>query len=258
MPAARARLDEIEVDPVVEEELGDQERGSGVDLGLQVAEVGLEVGRLRVDLGEAGASDREVPAAGDELGEVGGASQPALGLDEVVLTARWVPAQREDVLDPRVGDPVERRPEPLGGLADAAQVRHRFEAELVLQALRDLDRPIAGRAAGAVGHRDEVGPQLLQRSRRLEQLLGRLLGLRREELDRENRRFGLDDLVDAHQIRVGEAAPRAWERRRRRRSLGCLGAPRVQPVGHSAGDPTFFRSLRGRRLTGLESPRRAR
>ena len=54
-------LDEVEVDAVVEEELGDQERGAGVDLGLQVAEVGLEVRRLRVDLREAGAADREVP-----------------------------------------------------------------------------------------------------------------------------------------------------------------------------------------------------
>ena len=62
-PALARRGDEVEVDAVVEEELGDQEAGAGVDLGLQVGEVGLEVGGLGVDLGEAGAADREVVAA---------------------------------------------------------------------------------------------------------------------------------------------------------------------------------------------------
>ena len=84
-PLRARRRDEVEVDPVVEEELGDQEGGPGLDLRLQVGEVGLEVGRLGVDLGEAGAADREVPAGGDEGGQLGGAAQPALGLDEVRL-----------------------------------------------------------------------------------------------------------------------------------------------------------------------------
>ena len=237
MPACPRRLDEVEVDPVVEEELGDQEAGAGVDLGLQVAEVGLEVGRLGVDLGEAGAAEREVPAAGDELGELGGAAEPALGLDEVLLPARRVAAQREDVLDPGLGDPVERRGEALGRLADAAQVGHRFEAELVLEPLRDLDRALAGRAAGAVGDRDEVGPELAQRARGREQLLGRLLGLRREELDREDRRLRVDDLVDAHRLRVCQGG----RRRRSRRPDGYIstdfaGSP-VEQDWHSRARP---------------------
>ena len=85
IPARPRRGDEVEVDLVVEEELGDQEGGARVDLRLQVVEVGVEVGRLRMDLGEAGAADREVPAGGDELRQLGGAAQPALGLDEVRL-----------------------------------------------------------------------------------------------------------------------------------------------------------------------------
>ena len=47
MPAARARADEAEVVLVVQEELGDQELGAGVDLAPQVREVGLRASALR-------------------------------------------------------------------------------------------------------------------------------------------------------------------------------------------------------------------
>ena len=60
-PGRAGRGDEVEVVAVVEEELGDQKAGAGVDLGLQVGEVGLEAGGSGMDLGEAGAADREVP-----------------------------------------------------------------------------------------------------------------------------------------------------------------------------------------------------
>ena len=123
-----------------------------------------------MDLREAGAAEREVPAAAvDEADQLGGVAEPALGLDEVALAARRVAAQREDVLDPRRLDLVERRRQPLGRLADAAEVGHRLVAELVLQPPRDLHRAVAGRAAGAVGDGDEVGLQVAQLARRLEQ-----------------------------------------------------------------------------------------
>jgi hypothetical protein len=75
-------------------------------------------------LGEAGAAEREVPAAVfDEPDQLGRVAEPALVLDEVALAARRVPAQGEDVLDPGRLDLVERRRQPLGRLADAAEVR---------------------------------------------------------------------------------------------------------------------------------------
>jgi len=88
------------------------------------------------------------------------------------------------------------------GLADAAQVGHRLQAQIALQRPRDLGRAVAGRAAGAVGDRDEVGLQLAQRARRRVELLGRLLRLRREELDREDRPLGIQYVVDSHAGRV--------------------------------------------------------
>ncbi len=155
-----------------------------------------------MDLGEAGAADREVPAGGDEGGQLGGAAEPALGLDEVPLPPRRVAAQREHVLDPGRLDPVQRARQPLRGLADAAEVGHRLAAELVLQRRGDLDRAVAGRAAGAVGDRDEVELEVRQLTRGRVELLGRLRGLRREELDREGRPPRGDDLVDPHPRRV--------------------------------------------------------
>ena len=91
---------------------------------------------------------------------------PPSGWTKSSSPARRVAAQGEDVLDPGRLDPVQRRRQPLGGLADAAEVGHRLEAELVLQRRGDLDRAVAGRAAGAVGDRDEVGLQLRQLARR--------------------------------------------------------------------------------------------
>src|SRR4029077_20039246 len=58
------------------------------------------------------------------------------------------------------------------------------------------------------GDGDEVGLELAQRARRREQLLGRLLALRREELDREERSLGAEDVVDAHPLRVASAGLR--------------------------------------------------
>ena len=60
MPIAARALDEVEVDGVVEEQLGDEELRARVDLVLEVAQVVLGRGRVDVRLGEARAADREV------------------------------------------------------------------------------------------------------------------------------------------------------------------------------------------------------
>jgi hypothetical protein len=82
-------------------------------------------------------------------------------------------------------------------------VRHRLEAEVAVDARHDVDRLLARRAAGAVGDGDERGRErheLLQRGLEVDLAL---LGLRREELERED---GLvarpQQLADAHQGRI--------------------------------------------------------
>ena len=118
-------------------------------------------------------------------------------------------------------------------LADAAQVGHRLEAQVVLQRPGDLDRPLAGRPAGAVGHRDEVGLQLAQLAGRREQPLGRLRRLRREELDREGRPPRGEDLVDAHP-RQRSYSPSQLPRGRAALRLGAPLRPNEYPVPASA------------------------
>ena len=97
------------------------------------------LGSLGVDLREAGPADRDLRlGVRDQAGELGGAPEAALGLDEVGLSPRRIAAQREDVLDPGVGDPVDDLAEALGRLPDAAQVRHRFDPVLVADRLGGL------------------------------------------------------------------------------------------------------------------------
>ena len=100
--------DEVEVVAVVEEELRDQEGRPVLDLRLQVREVGLEARRLRMDLREARSPDRELGVGvADHPGQLGRAAETSLGLNEVGLPAWRVASQGEDVLDPRVRNPVD-------------------------------------------------------------------------------------------------------------------------------------------------------
>ena len=160
---------------------------------------------LGVDLGVAGGADAEPRcglAAADERGELGRAPESAGGRREVGLAPRGIAAQREDVLDPRIGEPVEDGVEAVGRLADDAQVGHRLDPVVALDPRRDLDGPLAGRAAGAVGDRDEARLEPVQVLDALEQRRDALVGLRREELEGEARLAAVggrfDQLGDSH------------------------------------------------------------
>ena len=100
------RRERVPVDLVVEEELRDQEPRAVVHLGLQEGDVGLEARCLRMDLGKTSSADPEVEVARDQRGELRRTGQSALGRHELLLTARRVAAQREDVLDPAFAEPL--------------------------------------------------------------------------------------------------------------------------------------------------------
>src|SRR5436189_3800605 len=190
--------DEVEVETVVEEELRDEKARAGVDLRLQVGEVGLQIGRLGMDFRKAGAADREVVALGDEARELGGAGEPALRGTEGGLAPRRIAPEREHVLDPRLVEPIEDLDEALLRLPDAAQVRHRLEPVLLLDPVGDLNRAVTRRAARPVGDRDVVGRERLQGLDGLEQVLDLLGSLRWEELNREDGFGSGENLIDAH------------------------------------------------------------
>jgi len=64
-------------------------------------------------------------------------------------------------------------------------VRHRLQAELLLDPLDDLDRLLAARTPGAVGDRDERRVERLQLAERGVQVLLAGLGLRRGKNSKE-------------------------------------------------------------------------
>ena len=73
----------------------------------------------------------------------------------------------------------------LAGRGDAGEMRGRRQRGLGQDALDGRVGALARRAAGAVGHRDEIGLERRQPRDRLPQRLLHLLGLRREELERD-------------------------------------------------------------------------
>ena len=108
---------------------------------------------------------------------------------------------------------VERGAQLVDRRADAGEVRHRLEADLVADARDDLERLAAGRAAGAVGHADEVGRQRTQAGEREVEVRLALGGLGREELEGEHRAVARGvDLVDAHRAHGRAAAVKFGER----------------------------------------------
>src|SRR5437764_6798742 len=119
------------------------------------------------------------------------------------LAARRITTQREHVLYPGRADLVEDRDELLAGAPDAAEVCHRLDSQVALEPPGHLQRAVARRATGAVGHRDEVRLERAERFERGAEIPLPVVGLRREELEGEDRLFsGGEDLVDTHGARL--------------------------------------------------------
>ena len=187
MPLVASALDEVEVVLVVEEELRDQELRAGRNLVLAVAQVGLRVGRLGVGLRVAGAADAEVVRLRDQRGQLGPVRETAGDGLELGLPLGRVAPQGEHVLDAGVAHLAEHVVKLLARVAHAGEMRHRLDAELVLDALHDVDRERARAAARAIGDGDEGRARGCAAPPGLEQLLLALRGLGREELEREAR-----------------------------------------------------------------------
>ena len=100
---------------------------------------------------------------------------------------RRIAAERQHVVDPRVTQAVEDALQVVDGRVDAGQVRHRLDVELTADPRHELDRSGSHRAPCAVRHRDECRLQLAQMRDRLEELAHAVVGLRREELEGEDR-----------------------------------------------------------------------
>src|SRR6266581_33553 len=138
---------EVEVEPVVEEELRYEEVRARVDLQLHVAKLMCLVGALRMLLGAARGPDAEaISRPPQERDEVAAVLEVRIGRHERLAGTRRVATQREDVRDPLALHPVEDRARFVGGVR-TREVRHRLDVVLALDACDELERLLPGRLA---------------------------------------------------------------------------------------------------------------
>ncbi len=145
MPAARGALDEAQIGFAVEEELADRAGGPGVDLALQIVQVVLRAGRLRVAFRIGRHADLEIGDALQAFHQIGGIGVAArIGLVGGADARRRIAAQRHDMADAAVpigpGDGVDL----FAGGADAGQVGGGPQAGFLLE-------PADGRSGCARG-----------------------------------------------------------------------------------------------------------
>ena len=158
-----------------------------------------EVRGVRVHLREARRADPERLALGDQRGQLGRVAEPARVWAPLGLATGWIAPQRQHVLDPGLGDRVEDLVELLPRGADARQMGHGLDAQIPLDPPGDLHGSLAGRASGSVRDRREIGFERLERLQRGPEVPLAVVGLGREELEREDWLVGRgEDLVDAH------------------------------------------------------------
>ena len=168
------------------EHLRDDEVGAAVDLADEMTPIGFAtLGAIDVALRETGGTDTEATTLAEERNQLGGVLEAALGLCPI-FAGRRVTTQGEDVLDAAICRLVEYAADLRLRVLDAGEVRHRGEAEVVLDALDDLECFLAGAAARAVS---DGGVVRLGRHQRRESLAKKsrfaLGSLERKKLERD-------------------------------------------------------------------------
>ena len=123
------------------------------------------------------------PDAGNEVGGIlVSARMRRVGRADA---AGRIAAQRHDMRDADVAIIAHHRIDFLARGVDAGQMRRRHKRGLVEHALDGRVRALAGRAAGAVGHRHEMRRQRRKPLDRVPKRTLHLFGLRRKELERD-------------------------------------------------------------------------
>ena len=184
MPGRAGHVEKAEIDAVVEEELGDGTVRARADLAFQDLDVVQESRALRMLLGIGPDRDLEIAdllGVGDEFG--GRPVAVRVRLVGRVEARRRIAAQGHDMAHAgaviggkRLADFVPRR-------ADAGQMRRRLHRRFANEPRDRRVGALAGRAACAVGDRDESRVERLEPPRRLPEARLHLARLRRKELE---------------------------------------------------------------------------
>lgn len=140
---------------IIEEELGTDPVGTGIDLGRQIFHREQGVGRIRMAFGKSCDPDGEFPAVSIReaaemvhqicgVGEFTGGSGGAVDR-RIAAEGEYRPNSSFDV---SLENPVD-----IGlRLSDAGQMRNGMQRGFMGQSLHELVRPLLGRATGSVGH----------------------------------------------------------------------------------------------------------
>ena len=189
LDAQRARIvDETEIRVGVVEVLGDRAVGTGIDLGLEVAQVDVRVLGLRMGFRIGRDFDVEMVAvfAADQFHQFAGVAQVAAA-DHA---GGRVAAQRDHAVAAEGAVQLEQGADLLAVAADAGDVRHADHAMLAAQALHGFRGMAEGGAAGAEGHRHELRRMRLELQHAAVQLRALFVGLGRIELEAERQHAG--------------------------------------------------------------------
>lgn len=190
-----APLGEVVEVSVVEEHLGDDVVGAGVDLGFKAFDFGEAVGGVGVAFGVAGDTDVQMgEALADETDELGGVSEVgATGIDFGVVSA-----EGEDVSDAELGVALEDVVDFGVGGADAGEVGGDGEVGFGFESGDKVVGALSGGTAGTVGNGDEGGVEGHETSDVAEEFFRASLGFGGEELEADGGPLGLEDVSDSH------------------------------------------------------------
>src|SRR5213082_3513914 len=188
----RKKVAELEVIAVAEEKLRDHKIRAAIDLVFQPLPVHVFAFLAGdVSFGKAGHADGKPARLTNELHQLIGKLESALGHFELARAAGRVAAQRQNVVDAARARYTEVSADFLFCGVDASQVRHGGEAVLPLNAVHDRQRLVPRAAARAVGDGTEIRLELPQRGDRLfEKDALALFGLGRKKHEGDDRTFG--------------------------------------------------------------------
>ncbi len=165
LDAGRAgALHKFPVMAVVEKQLGDQKVEARVDFAFQIVQIDGGIAAFDVLLGISGAAEQTSDAVAfpNEGGKFGGIAKPAFDRGEGGLSFRRIAAQRQDVADAGVAQPLQNRSQFFARRPDAGEMSHGLDARALADTGDDFDGFFARGAAGSPCDGDECGPQVGQ------------------------------------------------------------------------------------------------
>ncbi len=189
-----ATLPEVVEIVVVEEELGADVVGPGVDFCLEVVHFQEAIWRDGVSFRKSGHADAEAAGIGmaagviktfDEFHKIGGVGEGIVGTIVVGVIARGVTAQREDIADSCGGVAGEDFIDFLLAVTDACEVGNGIEDSFFLDADHEVVGHFTGCSACAVSHTDKIRGIVLQIGDGGVEFLRCLGRFRGEEFERE-------------------------------------------------------------------------